>query len=65
MGNPTMRQPLFLSLAGLLGLTCSIAYALTGSLVAITFVHWLAVNLWIFAGAGQTHRSTAKSKAVE
>jgi predicted Abi (CAAX) family protease len=51
-GNPTFFQPIFLLLAGLLGLTCSIAYAITGSLLVITLIHWIVVTAWIFYGGG-------------
>jgi predicted Abi (CAAX) family protease len=51
-GNPTFFHPVFLLLAGLLGTICSIAYALTGSLLVITSIHWLVVTGWIFYYGG-------------
>ena len=52
-GNPTFFHPIFLSLAGLLGLACTLAYALTGSLWVIVVLHWLVVMVWLFALGGE------------
>jgi predicted Abi (CAAX) family protease len=51
-GLPTAsNHPIFLTLAGLLGLGCTVAYALTGSLWAIATIHWIVVVVWlIFLG---------------
>ncbi|AFY54505.1 putative protease of the Abi (CAAX) family [Rivularia sp. PCC 7116] len=46
-GYPTFFQPIFLTLAALLGITCTITYALTGSLWIIICIHWLVVVLWL------------------
>ncbi len=46
-GNPTFFQPMFLVLAALLGLTCTIVYLMTGSLWAIAFIHWVVVAIWL------------------
>ena len=46
-GFPTFLQPIFLTLATLLGITCTITYAFTGSLWIIIFIHWLVVVLWL------------------
>ena len=46
-GDPTFFQPIFLFLATLLGLICTITYALTGNLWIIIFIHWLVVVLWL------------------
>jgi predicted Abi (CAAX) family protease len=46
-GNPTFFQPVFLGLAALLGLTCTIVYLMTGSLWAIAFIHWVVVAIWL------------------
>lgn len=51
-GFPTFFQPIFLTLATLLGITCTITYALTGSLWIIIFIHWLVVVLWLSAFGG-------------
>ncbi|KST62733.1 CPBP family glutamic-type intramembrane protease [Mastigocoleus testarum] len=47
VGNPTFFQPIFLILAGLLGLTLTIAYGITGSLWIIVFIHWIVVLVWL------------------
>ena len=47
-GNPTFFQPVFLGLAALLGLTCTIVYLLTGSIWTIAFIHWIIVVIWLF-----------------
>jgi predicted Abi (CAAX) family protease len=46
--NPTFLQPIFLLLAGLLGLVCTIVYQLTGSLWVIMLLHWVIVMIWWF-----------------
>ncbi|MEX0269087.1 CPBP family glutamic-type intramembrane protease [Leptolyngbyaceae cyanobacterium UHCC 1019] len=46
-GNPTFFNPAFLTLTGLLGLICTIAYFLTGSLFVITLIHWVVTTAWI------------------
>jgi len=51
-GNPTFFHPIFLLLAGLLGLVCTIAYFLTGSLITITLIHWIVVMLWLMLLGG-------------
>ncbi len=45
--SPTFVNSIFLTLAGLLGLGCTIAYALTGSLWAIAIIHWIVVVVWL------------------
>jgi len=47
VANPTFFQPVFLGLVALLGLTCAIAYDLTGSLWTIAFIHWVVVSTWL------------------
>ena len=51
-GNPTFFQPVFLTLAGLLGLACTLAYWLTHSLIIITLIHWLVVVIWLILLGG-------------
>jgi predicted Abi (CAAX) family protease len=46
-GHPTFFHPVFLGLAALLGLTCTIVYLLTGSLWTITIIHWVVVAVWL------------------
>lgn len=46
-GYPTFFDPIFLILATLLGLTCTITYALIGSVWSIIFIHWVVVLLWL------------------
>ncbi len=62
-GNPTFLNPVFLMLTGLLGLACTIAYFLVGSLLAIAVLHWLVVTAWltIFDGMAKLHRSDSLS----
>ncbi|WP_066377520.1 CPBP family glutamic-type intramembrane protease [Anabaena sp. CA = ATCC 33047] len=54
-GYPTFFQPIFLTLAGLLGLCCTVAYALTGSFWVIFLIHWIIVVVWLLAFGGQRH----------
>ncbi|MDQ2696273.1 MAG: CPBP family glutamic-type intramembrane protease [Pseudomonadota bacterium] len=44
--GPLFYDPLFLLLAGLLGLACTVAYLRTGSLWPPVLIHWLAVLVW-------------------
>ncbi|MBD2250440.1 type II CAAX prenyl endopeptidase Rce1 family protein [Nostoc parmelioides] len=53
VGFPTFFHPIFLTLTGLLGLCCTIAYALTGSLWAIVLIHWIVVLVWLLALGGR------------
>ena len=46
-GYPTFFRSVFLLLSALLGLTCTVAYLLTGSLWAIAFIHWIVVLVWL------------------
>jgi predicted Abi (CAAX) family protease len=56
-GRPTFWDWRFLSLAGLLGLTCAICYQLSGSLWPPVIIHWLAVSIWIIGGGGRARLS--------
>jgi predicted Abi (CAAX) family protease len=49
---PTFFDPVFLTLAGLLGITCTITYGLTGSLWAIVIIHWVVVAIWLMFFGG-------------
>ncbi len=62
-GYPTFFDPQFLLLATLLGLTCTITYALTGSAWIIIFIHWLVVVLWllVFGGIRKLSKSGIRS----
>ncbi len=51
-GYPTFFQPIFLILATLLGIICTITYALTGSAWIIIFIHWFVVVLWLLVFGG-------------
>lgn len=42
----TMINPVFLSLAALLGITCTIAYLQTGSIWPSVVIHWIVVVVW-------------------
>jgi len=46
-GFPTFLQPTFLTLAGLLGLACTVVYQQSGSLWTITAMHWIIVTIWV------------------
>ncbi|MBL1177402.1 CPBP family glutamic-type intramembrane protease [Pantanalinema sp. GBBB05] len=43
----TLLHPIFLTLTGLLGVACTLAYWLTGSLLLITLIHWAVVVVWL------------------
>ena len=59
---PTFFNSIFLTLAAVLGLTCTIAYALTGSIWIIIFIHWIVVVLWlvVFGGIGKLQHVAGK-----
>ncbi|MDZ8189499.1 MAG: CPBP family glutamic-type intramembrane protease [Nostoc sp. ChiSLP02] len=42
----------FLGLAALLGIVCTVAYALTGSLWVIVLIHWVVVVVWLIVFGG-------------
>jgi predicted Abi (CAAX) family protease len=55
-----------LTLYTFLGLACSIAYWLTGSLWTITILHWLAMSAWILRlGGMHLLQRTAKSPVTQ
>ena len=43
----TFFNPVFLCLAALLGLICTVAYLQTGSIWISVFIHWLTVIIWL------------------
>ncbi len=61
-GNPTFMDWRFLTLAGLLGMVCSIAYLLTGSIWSAVLIHWVVVVGWlkVFGGDRSVHKNTLK-----
>ena len=46
-GFIVFRQPVFLSLATLLGISCTVLYQLTGSLWTAVVMHWFVVIVWL------------------
>jgi predicted Abi (CAAX) family protease len=46
-------NPYYLALATLLGLTCTAAYLISGSIWPSVVIHWLTVTLWILLLGGQ------------
>ncbi len=62
VGYPTFLKPVFLTLAGLLGLGCVIAYYLTGSLLIIILIHWIVAVVWLFILGGKKHLSRNVAK---
>ncbi|MCF4970431.1 CPBP family glutamic-type intramembrane protease [Nostoc sp. CMAA1605] len=52
-GSPTFLHPIFLTLAGLLGLCCTVAYALTGCFWIIVLIHWIVILVWLLALGGR------------
>ncbi|NCS33922.1 MAG: CPBP family intramembrane metalloprotease [Microcystis aeruginosa G11-01] len=51
-GNPLFFNPIFLGLAALLGLVCTIAYFATGSIWTISILHWIVVVIWLLGFNG-------------
>jgi predicted Abi (CAAX) family protease len=52
-GKPTFWDWRFLTLAGLLGAVCSIAYYNTGSIWPSVFIHWIVVVGWVKVFGGR------------
>jgi len=46
-------NPIFLLIAALLGLTCSISYVISRSLWIPIFIHWLTVIIWVIFLGGR------------
>ena len=53
LGNPTFMDWRFLTLAGLLGAICTIAYLLTSSIWSAVIIHWLVVGSWLKLFGGE------------
>lgn len=51
-GIPTFYNRVFLVLAAFLGIICTVAYTLTGSLFAIVLIHWVVVVVWLIVFGG-------------
>ncbi|MGF1990723.1 MAG: CPBP family glutamic-type intramembrane protease [Nostoc sp. ZfuVER08] len=51
-GLSTFFNLVFLSLAALLGIICTLAYAITGSLWVIVLIHWVVVVVWLIVFGG-------------
>lgn len=60
-GNPTFFDPVFLTLTGLLGIACTLAYWLTHSLLIITLIHWIVVVIWLTLLGGMERLHSHKS----
>lgn len=52
IGRSTFMNPVFLLLAAILGVACSIAYLQSGSIWPAVAVHWLAVTAWLLLLGG-------------
>lgn len=59
-GNPTFMDWRFLTLAGLLGIICTIAYLSTGSIWLSVIIHWIVVAAWLKLFGGQQRLSNLK-----
>ena len=46
-------NPFYLALATLLGLTCTTAYLMSGSIWPPVLIHWFTVTLWLLLLGGQ------------
>ncbi len=51
-GIPTFYNHVFLILAAFLGIICTVAYTLTGSLFVIVLIHWIVVVVWLIVFGG-------------
>lgn len=64
-GNPTFFDPVFLVLTGLLGVACTVAYLLTGSLLIITLIHWIVVTAWLMLFGGMEKLEAKRSTTTK
>jgi predicted Abi (CAAX) family protease len=54
IARPIFTDPLFLTFAGLLGIACTAAYLISGSIWPPMVIHWVVVTPWIlFLGGGK------------
>jgi predicted Abi (CAAX) family protease len=51
-GRSPLNEPIFPLLSGLLGLACTTAYALTGSVWTAIGLHWVVMTIWLFGLGG-------------
>jgi predicted Abi (CAAX) family protease len=65
VGHPTFFDPRFLTLAALLGVTCSVTYYLTSSLLLITLIHWVVVVVWLRQLGGLARLSRRSMGVIE
>ncbi|MEH2111478.1 CPBP family glutamic-type intramembrane protease [Nostoc sp.] len=63
-GITTFYDPVFLVLAAFLGIICTAAYILTGSLFVIVLIHWVVVVVWLIVFGG-IRKLENKSKGLE
>jgi predicted Abi (CAAX) family protease len=52
VGRSTFMNPVFLLLAAVLGVACSIAYLQSGSIWPAVAIHWLTVTVWLLLLGG-------------
>jgi predicted Abi (CAAX) family protease len=52
VGRSTFMNPVFLLLAAVLGVACSIAYLQSGSIWPAVVIHWLGVTVWLLLLGG-------------
>ncbi|NJK65465.1 MAG: CPBP family intramembrane metalloprotease [Microcoleus sp. CSU_2_2] len=52
VGRSTFMNPVFLLLAAVLGVACSIAYLQSGSIWPAVAIHWLTVTVWLLLFGG-------------
>ncbi|MEG3881559.1 CPBP family glutamic-type intramembrane protease [Microcoleus sp. herbarium7] len=52
VGRSTFMNPVFLVLAAVLGVACTVAYLQSGSLWTPVAIHWLAVTVWLLLLGG-------------
>jgi predicted Abi (CAAX) family protease len=63
-GRALFNDPRFLVQATLLGVACSLAYGLTGSLWTPLLIHWLAVVIWLEPFRGRERLGLAPQATV-
>lgn len=64
-GRETFFNPVFLFLAALLGLICTVAYLQSGSIWISVVIHWLIVVIWLLCLGGVQRLNFSRSNIQE
>ncbi len=60
-GHPIFMDWRFLTLTGLLGIVCAIAYTITGSIWSAVIIHWVVVVAWLHVFGGRARLQSSST----